>query len=191
VLAIDGLALSRSPCEVVTADLNVIVGELAELVVVHTKKLSLLCRAELEAGDLVDDESEDSADSERVGGYGDDVRNLLVDGRWGSSNGTTFNAVVDTVKSDDVVGSEDAVEEESNHSSDAVLSEHIKGIVDLDPELNCRMISIKYGSFTIVEKLTLGGKITNDTSGDTEDNASPRCEVTRSGSGSDKSRNGT
>ena len=42
VLSSNGVALRRGPCEIVTANLNVIVGELAELVVVHTKKLSLL-----------------------------------------------------------------------------------------------------------------------------------------------------
>jgi hypothetical protein len=37
VLPINGLALSWSPCEIVTANLNVVVGELAKLVVIHTE----------------------------------------------------------------------------------------------------------------------------------------------------------
>jgi len=136
VLAVDGLALSRSPCEVVTADLNVVVCELAELVVIHTKKLSLFGSTELETGDLVDGECEESAHDERVGGDSDDVRDLLVDGGRSAGNGTTLKTSVDSVKSNDVVGTEDAVEEESNHSSDTVLSEHIEGIVNFDPELD-------------------------------------------------------
>lgn len=136
VLAVDGLALSRSPCEVVTADLDVVVGELAELVVVHTEELGFFRCAQLEAGDLVDDEGEDGADDEGVGGYGDDVGDLLVDRGGLAGDGTSGKAVVDSVESDDVVGTEDSVEEKTPHSSDAVLSEHIERIVDLDPELD-------------------------------------------------------
>lgn len=137
VLAVDGLALSWSPCEVVTADLYVVVGELAKLVVIHTKKLSLLRCAELKTGDLVDGESQDGADDERVCGDGNDVGDLLVDGRGSAGDGSASKSVVDSVESDDVVSAEDAVEEETPHSSNTVLSEHIEGIVDLDPELDC------------------------------------------------------
>ena len=140
VLTIDGLALGGCPGEVVTADLDVVVCELAELVVVHTEELSLFGSAELEAGDLVDGEGEESADDKRVGGDSDDVGNLLVDGCGSAGDGTTLESVVDAVESDDVVGTEDAVEEKSNHSSDTVLSEHIERIVDLDPELDCTWV---------------------------------------------------
>jgi hypothetical protein len=102
VLAVDGVALGGSPCEVVTTDLNVVVGELAELVIVHTEELSLLGSTELETGDLVDDEGEDGADGERVGSNGDNVRNLLVDSRGGTGNSTSLDSVVDTVESNDV-----------------------------------------------------------------------------------------
>jgi hypothetical protein len=142
VLAIDGLALGWGPSKVVTADLDVVVGKLAKLVVIHTEELSLLRSTKLQTWDLVDDEGEDSADGEGVDGDGNNVRNLLVDSRGSTRNRTTLNPVVDTVESNDVVGSEDAVEEESNHSSDTVLSEHIERIVNLDPELDCGWISI-------------------------------------------------
>lgn len=147
VLAIEGLALGGCPGEVVTADLDVIVGELAELVVVHAEQFGFLGCAELEAGNLVDDEGEESADDERVRGNGDDVGNLLVDGSGRAGNGTTLDSVVHAVEADDVVGTEDAVEEESNHSSDAVLSEHIEGIVNLDPELDCRGLAAKISTW--------------------------------------------
>jgi hypothetical protein len=136
VLAVDWLALGRCPGEVVTADLDVIVGEFTELVVVHTEELSLLRCAKLEAGNLVDNESEDGGDDEGVGGDGNDVSNLLVDCGSLTGDGTSGKSVVDTVKTDDVVGTEDSVEEKAPHSSDTVLSEHIEGIVDLDPELD-------------------------------------------------------
>lgn len=136
VLTIDGLTLGGCPCEVITADLNVIVGKLTELVVIHAQKLSLLGSTELETWDLVDGEREQCADGERVGGDSDDVGDLLVDSRGLASDGTSGKSVVDTVKTDNVIGTEDAVEEETPHSSDAVLSEHIEGIVDLDPKLD-------------------------------------------------------
>jgi len=144
VLAVDGLAFSRGPCEVVTADLNVVVGELAELVVVHAEKFSLFGCAELETRDLVDTVGENGADNERVRGAGNDVSDLLVDRGGSTGDGTTLKTVVDTVESDDVVGTEDAVEEKTPHSSDAVLSEHIERIVDLDPELDCDIVRFSF-----------------------------------------------
>jgi hypothetical protein len=136
VLAVDRLALGRSPCEVVTADFNIVVGKLAKLVIIHTEKLSLLGSTELKTGDFVDGESEDGADGKGVGGNGNDVGDLLVNGGRGASDGAAHDAVVDSVESDNVVGTKDAVEEETNHSSDTVLSEHIEGIINLDPELD-------------------------------------------------------
>lgn len=136
VLAVDGLALSRSPCEVVTTNLDVVVREFAELVVVHTEELCLLRCAQLEAGDLVDDEGEEGTDDEGVDGAGDDVGDLLVDRGWLAGDSTGGESVVNTVETDDVVGTEDSVEEETPHSSDTVLSEDIERIVDLNPELD-------------------------------------------------------
>jgi hypothetical protein len=136
VLAIDRLALGGCPCKVVTADLNVIVGEFTELVVVHAEELSFLRCAKLKAGDLVNNEGEDGADGEGVGGDGDDVSDLLVNCGSLAGDGTSSKSVVDTIETDDVVGTEDSVEEKSPHSSDTVLGEHIEGIIDLDPELD-------------------------------------------------------
>ena len=79
VLAVEGLALGRGPGEVVAADLDVVVCELAELVVVHAEELGFLGRAQVQARDLVDDEGEQGAHGEGVGRYRDDVGDLLVD----------------------------------------------------------------------------------------------------------------
>ena len=136
VFTVDGLTLGGCPGKVVTADLDVVVCEFAKLVIVHSKKLSLLRCAQLKTGNLVNGESEEGADSEGVGSAGDDVSNLLVDCGTLASDSTGRKSVVDTVKTDDVVGAEDTIEKESHHSSDTVLSEHIEGIVDLDPELD-------------------------------------------------------
>lgn len=139
VLRGDGIALSGCPCEVVTTDLDVVVGKFAQLVVVHAEKLSLFGGTEVETGDLVDNEGDDGADDERVCGAGDDIGELDVQ---------LFPVVVNpaavgrvhAVETDDVGCGEDAVEEETDHSSDTVLSEHIESIIDLDPELDCIIV---------------------------------------------------
>lgn len=140
VLAVERLALGGCPSKVVTADLNVVVGELAKLVVVHTQKLSLLRGTQVHAGNLVDDERKESADGERVCGAGGNVGDLLVDSRRGTGDGTGGKTVVDAIEADDVVRAEDTVEEETDHSSDTVLSEHVEGIVNADPELDCELL---------------------------------------------------
>jgi hypothetical protein len=164
-----GLILRGSPCEVVTADLNVVVGELAELVVIHTQELSLLRGAQVKTRDLVDDESNDGGHDEGVGSAGDDVRNLdvqllpvVVEPATGDDAGA------DTVKANDVIGSEEGVEDETDDTSDTVLSEHIHAVVNADPELD------------------LGGEVGHDTGDDTEDDSSPRRNETGGGGGSDK-----
>ena len=142
VLAIQRLALGRGPSKVVTADLNVVVCKLAELIIVHTQKLSLLRSAQVQAGDLVNDEGEDCADNEGVRGDSNDVSDLLVNGIGRAGDGASGQAVVDTVETDNVVRAENTVDEESPHSSDTVLSEDIEGIVDADPELDCKQLAI-------------------------------------------------
>jgi hypothetical protein len=142
VLTVHGLALGGCPGKVVTADLHVVVGELAKLVVVHAQEFSFFGGAQLEAGDLVDGEREDGANGEGVGGDGYYVGDLLVDGGGSAGDGAALDTVIDTVEADDVVGAENAVEEESDHSSDTVLSEHIERIVNLDPEFDCCNVSV-------------------------------------------------
>jgi len=162
VLGGGGLILGRGPGEVITADLNVIVGELAKLVVIHTEELSFLRCAKVQTRDEVDSVGEDSADGERVRDASNDVSELDVELLPVVFDPTTgVEASVDTVEADDVAGSEDAVGEETDHSSDAVLSEHVKGIVDLDPELD------------------LSSKIAYYTGNDAKNDAAPGGDETR------------
>lgn len=140
VLAIHRLALCRGPRKVIAANLDVIVGKFAELVVVHAEEFGFLGCTEIEAGDLVDDKGEKSTDGKGICSDGHNVSNLLVNGLGSSSNGATCNAGVDTVESDDIVGSKDAVDEQSPHASDAVLSKDIKGVVNLDPEFDYMLL---------------------------------------------------
>jgi len=72
------LALGRCPGEVVATHLNVVVGELAKLVVIHTEKLGLFRRAQVKTGNEVDGVGNESAHAEGPSGRGTDVGNLDV-----------------------------------------------------------------------------------------------------------------
>lgn len=132
-----GLIAGGAPGEEVTADLDVVVGEFTVLVVIHTEELSLLGGAELEAGDEVDDLGDDGGHDEGVGGGGDDGGDLPADGLVVVVHETTSGTSVDTVEADDGAGSEEGVEEETDHAADTVLSEDIERVVNLDHELDC------------------------------------------------------
>ena len=138
ITATGNVVLGWGPCKVITTDLNVVVCELAELVVIHTEEFRLFRSTELQAWNLVDGEGEQSGHDECVRGAGNDVGNLhvhLLPVVIGPATGEETG--VDAVETDDAGGGEEAVEEETNHTSDAVLSEHVEGIVDADPELDC------------------------------------------------------
>jgi hypothetical protein len=185
VLGSDRVALSGRPRQVVTTDLNVIVCEFTKLVIVHTEELSFFGGAKVEARDLVDDESDDGADDEGVGGAGDNVGNLDVHLLPVVHDPATFNRV-DTVETDDVGCGKDTVEDETDHSGDTVLSEHIKGIIDLDPEFDCELL---VAVISCGGEHTLGCKVSNNASGDAESNARPWCDESGSWGGSNESRN--
>ena len=137
VAVVGRVSLSGSPGKVVTADLDVVVGELSKLVVIHTEKLGLLSGTELETGDLVDDERKDGAHDESVGGDGNDIDELDVELLPVVLDpATSEKTVVHTIKTNNVVRTEDTVCEKADHTSDTVLSEHVEGIVDLNPVLD-------------------------------------------------------
>lgn len=143
VLFGNGVVLSGGPGKVITTDLDVIVGELAELVVVHTEEFGFFRGAEMKTGDLVDAEGEERAHDECVGSAGHNVRDLnvhllpvVVDP---SSLGDT---VVHSIETDNVGCSENAVEEKTDHTGDTVLSEDIESIIDLNPELDFGKLSV-------------------------------------------------
>lgn len=132
-----GLLLGRCPGQEVTADLDVVVGELAKLVVIHTEELGLLAGAQVQTGDEVDNLGENgredkgvSAASHNVGDL--DVKLLPVVVDPSAVNDT----VVDAVQTNNVVGSEESVEDEANNTADTVLSEHIERVVDLNEKLD-------------------------------------------------------
>lgn len=176
VVAILGLlAGGGCPGEVVAADLHVVVGEFAELVIVHTEKLSLFGCAKVETRDKVDGVRNQGTHNESVCSARNDVSNLLVNRSEVASEETTagrcdLSAATET---DDVVSAEEGVEKKTDHASDAVLSEHIHRVIDSDPVLD------------------LGGEVGNNAGDDAENNGSPRSDEARSGSGGNKTRNKT
>lgn len=176
VVALPGLlAGGGRPGQVVAADLHVVVGELAELVVIHSEELGFLRGAEVQAWDVVDGVGEDGADDKGVGRAGDDVGDLLVNGGEvaGDEAAEVRGDFGGALEADDVVGAEEGVEEETDHAGDAVLGEDIHRIVNPDPVLD------------------LGCKVGNDAGDDAEDDGSPGSEETRCGSSGDETRNET
>jgi hypothetical protein len=49
---------------------------------------------------------------------------------------TTLGTGVDTIETDDGVGGEEGVEDETDDTADSVLSEDIEGVVNADEELD-------------------------------------------------------
>lgn len=102
----------------------------------------------MQSWDLVDDERKQSADSEcprtsskNIGELNVKLLVVVVE------PATREQASVYTVEADDVRSTKEAVEDETDHTSDAVLSKHIHGIVDADPVLDCLSISQRSNKF--------------------------------------------
>lgn len=132
-----GVPLRRSPGKVVPADLDVVVGELSVLIVIHAEQFGLLVGTELETRNHVDDLGQDRRDDKRVGRGGDDECNLDVELLVVLVQETTRDeAGVDTVETNDVVGREEAVEEEADNATDVMLGEHVEGVVDAEEEFD-------------------------------------------------------
>ena len=113
VVAILGLLASCGcPGEVVSANLHVVVSEFAELVIIHTEKLSFLGCAEVKTGDEVDSVRNQGAHDESVGCAGNDVGDLLVDRGEVASKETTTGAsdLRTATKTDNIIGTEEGVE---------------------------------------------------------------------------------
>lgn len=166
------LLLRRSPGKVVTADLDVVVGELSVLVVIHAEKLSLGGSTEVKAGNEVDGLGDESRDDKGIAAAGKDVDNLLVELSPVAVEEATLNAQVDAIQADDVVGGEEGVENKTDDTTDGVFGEHIESIINAEVELD------------------LGAKVAGNASNDTKQNTGPGSDDTGSGSGGDEARDG-
>ena len=97
----------------------------------------------MKAGNFVNGESDCSTHDKGVSGSRTDVGKLDIELLPVVLDPSTCDETgVDTVEANNVGGGEDTVEDEANHSSDAVFSENIKGIIDLDPEFDCGIVSV-------------------------------------------------
>lgn len=132
-----GLAAMGTPSQEVSADLDVVVRELAVLVVVHAEELGLLRGAQFEAGDDVDDLGDDGGDDKGVGAGGDNGDNLPAEKNELSVEESAGGGGVDAVQGDDSAGGEEAIEDEADDAADAVLGEDVEGVVDADEEFDC------------------------------------------------------
>lgn len=102
--------LGRGPREEVAANLNVVVGELAELVIVHTEELGFLAGAEVHAGDYVDQLGNDGRHDEAVSGRGADISDLDVELLIVMVGPASDQPVVDAIETNDIARAEKGVE---------------------------------------------------------------------------------
>ena len=133
-----------SPGQVITADLDVIVGELAQLVVIETEELGFFRSAQVQAGNVVDRVGDDGGHDEGVTGRGDDIGDLDVHlTEVAVHPAAVDDAGVDAVEADDVVGAEERVEEETEHAGDGVFGEDVEGVVNSEEEFDWMKGSVK------------------------------------------------
>lgn len=114
--------------------LDVVVGELADLGVVDAHDLGLLGRAQRQPGDQVHHEEDDAGQDEAVRHAGHGVGKLVAQ----------LNPVVvqpaagdraEAVEMRDVVGCEEGGQDVADEAADGVLGEDIEGVVDTEEEL--------------------------------------------------------
>ena len=129
----EGIAAARGPGEIIAADFDVIVGELAELVVVHAEEFGFFGGAQVEAWDAVDGVCEEEGDRKGPAGGGEDVGGLDVELLVFVVDPAACDvACAYAVEADDVGCTEEGVGEEAENAGDAVLGEDVHGVVDAD-----------------------------------------------------------
>ncbi len=133
---LEGLVALGAPGKEVAADFNIIVRELAMLVIIHTEKLGLLGSAKLESGDEVDNLGNGGRNDKGVGRGGDNSSNLPSEDDVVAIDEAAGHARVNAIEANDRAGGEEGIEEKTNHASNTVLSKHIEGVVNADEELD-------------------------------------------------------
>jgi len=129
-----GAVLVLDVVEHLARQLDVVVGELADLGVVDAEDLGLLASAEPQAGDEVHDEEDDRGADEAVEAAREGVGQLVAD---------LDPVVVDPAAGDDldvvqvgnIVGSEEGGAHVAHQASDAVHGEDVQSVVDAQDEL--------------------------------------------------------
>lgn len=101
-----------------TTYLNIVIGELAQLVIVHTQEFGLLRSTEVETRDVVDNIRKNGTHDKGIASACKNVGELNVElsiiaNRPSTNAGTCLGiggASVDTVKSNDIVNAEESIE---------------------------------------------------------------------------------
>lgn len=156
-----------------TANLDEVLDEFTNVLLVHTDDLSLVGAAQAQAGNDVHDLADDRGDDEDVGTARADVGELDVELLEVALHEASGDGGVDFVQGDDVVGGEDAVEEETDDTCDTVLTEQVESVVDADPVLD------------------LGSIIAADAGNDAQDDAGPRWDHAGAWGSSDETGDGS
>lgn len=175
------------------SDLDIIVRELAELVIIKTNLLLVLVDTERKTGNEVEEEEDDAGHDEGVGEAGDAVGELVgeldvvvVDPATVNDGGTVQSGDVVTVmkvsggflegdmgRRGKDIRSKDTSQQVTDNTANTVLSKHIERLIDAEHELE------------------LGSKVAADTADNTKDESRPRGHITRSRGDGDKTSNGT
>lgn len=127
------LETRSSPVVECASDLHEILNKLADVGLVHSDDLVLVRSSEAQTRNEIQCLADEGRDDEDIGAACTDVGKLDVELLVVALHETAGNGRVDFVEGDDVVGSEDSVEEEPNNACDAVFTEQIEGVVDTNP----------------------------------------------------------
>lgn len=156
----------------ISSHLDVVVGEFTDFDLVHTHDLFLLRSTELETWDQVDHKEDDAAENKGVRHTSDTVTQLVGELDVVVVDPATFDHG-STVKSCNVVGSEQTGEEISDKTTNTVDGEDIEGIINVEKELE------------------FGAIVACDGSDHTEDDGSPSWDETTAGGDGDQTGNDT
>lgn len=129
-----GMTISLLGVQYLTSKLNIVVGELSNLGIIDTKNLCLLGGAKGKSWDEVHDEENDAGSEEGVGSsrYGVSQLPAKLDPVVVQPSSWDGSCAVEMCY---VVCGEEGSEDVSDETTDGVLSEDIKGIIDTDEEL--------------------------------------------------------
>lgn len=140
MVAVMGRCLGGCPSEVISSDLDIVVGKFAQLVVIHTQQFGFLGSAKMKAWNKVDGVGNDEGHDEGIAGASNDVSNLDVELFIVLVNeATSDDAGVDTIQADDVGCAKESISNKTKNACDTVLSEHIHRVIDSEPVFHWRV----------------------------------------------------
>lgn len=130
--------------------LDVIVGELANLGVVDTQDLGFLGGAQMHAWDQVEDEKDERRADEGVGSPGKGVSELVAELDPVVVEPATLDDL-DVVQMGDVVSGEKGGADVADQAADAVHGEDVEGVVDAEHELELGTVVGEAGAENAVD----------------------------------------